>query len=154
MPNFFPISQPVSLRLEIVKFALFQAPRVQSGVVTVSWEAGSRGERVRELYGKAGSGMHSHSREAGFTRLWWIQGTISATLTAVGVEETTTKGRSSGALALNISFLYPNSIRWLIRVHGSCQANGEFLSYPVIDEPEGLHLLSQSEVTHFLKVPW
>jgi hypothetical protein len=33
--------------------------------------------------------MHSHLREAGFTQLWWIQGTISATLTAVGVDKTT-----------------------------------------------------------------
>jgi hypothetical protein len=37
------------------------------------------------LHREAESGMHSHSREAGLTRLWWIQGAISATLTAVGV---------------------------------------------------------------------
>jgi hypothetical protein len=38
------------------------------------------------------SGMHSHSREAGCTRLWCIQGMISAILTAVGVNKTRTKG--------------------------------------------------------------
>jgi hypothetical protein len=85
------------------------------------------------LYGENGSGIHSHPREAGFTQLWWIQGTISATLTAVGVTKQQQKCPSSGALWLNISFLYPNSIPWLIRVHGSCQANRESLSYPVID---------------------
>jgi hypothetical protein len=26
------------------------------------------------LYGEAESGRYSHSREAGFTQLWWIQG--------------------------------------------------------------------------------
>jgi hypothetical protein len=36
--------------------------------------------------------MHSHSREAGLSRPWWIQGTISATLTMVGVDKITTKG--------------------------------------------------------------
>jgi hypothetical protein len=30
--------------------------------------------------------------EAGFTWLWWVHGTISATLTAVGVGKITTKG--------------------------------------------------------------
>jgi hypothetical protein len=35
--------------------------------------------------------MHCHLREAGFTWLWWIQGMISATLTVVGVDKTTTK---------------------------------------------------------------
>jgi hypothetical protein len=44
------------------------------------------------FYGKVEPGMQSHLREAGFTRLWWIQGTISATLTAMGVDKTTTKG--------------------------------------------------------------
>jgi hypothetical protein len=34
--------------------------------------------------------MHSHSREAGFTQLWWIQETISATLAAVEVDKATT----------------------------------------------------------------
>jgi hypothetical protein len=36
--------------------------------------------------------MHSHSGEAGFTQLWWIQGAIFATLSAVGIDKTTTKG--------------------------------------------------------------
>jgi hypothetical protein len=36
--------------------------------------------------------MHSHSGEAGFTQLWWIQGAIFATLTAVGIDKITTKG--------------------------------------------------------------
>jgi hypothetical protein len=44
------------------------------------------------LHGEARSGMHSHSREAGLSRLWWIQGAISATLTVVGIDRTTTKG--------------------------------------------------------------
>jgi hypothetical protein len=35
--------------------------------------------------------MYSHSREAGLTQLWWIQGAISATLTVVGVDKITTK---------------------------------------------------------------
>jgi hypothetical protein len=39
------------------------------------------------LHGESGSEMHSHSREAGLTQLWWIQGAISATLTVVGVIE-------------------------------------------------------------------
>jgi hypothetical protein len=43
------------------------------------------------LYDEAGSEMHSHLKEAGFTMLWWIQGMISATLTAVVVEKITTK---------------------------------------------------------------
>jgi hypothetical protein len=33
--------------------------------------------------------MHSHSREAGLTQLWWIQRAISATLTIVGIDKTT-----------------------------------------------------------------
>jgi hypothetical protein len=41
------------------------------------------------LHGEAGSGMHSHSREAVFTWLWWIQGAI---LTIVGIDKITTKG--------------------------------------------------------------
>jgi hypothetical protein len=44
------------------------------------------------LHCESGSGMYSHSREAGLTRLWWIQGAITATLTAVGVDKITTKG--------------------------------------------------------------
>jgi hypothetical protein len=45
------------------------------------------------LHGEAGSGTHSHSREAGLTQLWWIQGAISAILTVVGVvDKITTKG--------------------------------------------------------------
>jgi hypothetical protein len=44
------------------------------------------------LHGEAESGMYSHSREAGLTQLWWIQGAISATLTVVGVDKITTKG--------------------------------------------------------------
>jgi hypothetical protein len=44
------------------------------------------------LHGEAGSGMHSHLREADFTWLWWIQGAMFATLTAVGVDNITTKG--------------------------------------------------------------
>jgi hypothetical protein len=44
------------------------------------------------LYGETRSGMLTHSREAGFTRLWEVPGTISATLTAVGVDKTSTKG--------------------------------------------------------------
>jgi hypothetical protein len=36
--------------------------------------------------------MHSYSGEAGFTPLWWIQGAIFATLTAVGIDKIKTKG--------------------------------------------------------------
>jgi hypothetical protein len=77
--------------------------------------------------------MHSHSREAGFTQLWWIQGTIFVTLTAVGVEKNNKGAPPVGLQWLNISFLYPNSIPWFIRAHENCQADGESLSYPVID---------------------
>jgi hypothetical protein len=52
---------------------------------------GARFQRVI-LQGEAGSGMHSHLREAGLTGLWWIQGAITATLTMVGVDKITTKG--------------------------------------------------------------
>jgi hypothetical protein len=64
----------------------------------VSWEAEScQGRLLRfcrlVLHGEAGSGMHSHLREAGLTWLWWIQGAITATLTVVGVvEKITTRG--------------------------------------------------------------
>jgi hypothetical protein len=44
------------------------------------------------LPGEAGSGTHCHFREAGFTQLWWIQGAIFATLTAMWVDKITTKG--------------------------------------------------------------
>jgi hypothetical protein len=71
----------------------------------VSWEAEEEScqERVLRfqrviLHSEAGSGMHSHFREAGLTWLWWIQGTISAPLTAVGVDKITTKGPSNGVL--------------------------------------------------------
>jgi hypothetical protein len=41
-------------------------------------------------------------------------------------------------------------------VHGSCQADGKSLLDTVIDfwesQPEGLHLLSQGEVTYFFDV--
>jgi hypothetical protein len=47
--------------------------------------------------------MHSHLREADFTQLWWIQGTISSTLTVVGVDKTTTKGLIHGVLAVEHS---------------------------------------------------
>jgi hypothetical protein len=75
--------------------------------------------------------MHSHSREAGFTQLWWIQGTISATLTAVRVHKTTR--REPLQWGFMVEHLYPNSIPWFIRVYGSCQANRDSLSYLVID---------------------
>jgi hypothetical protein len=59
--------------------------------------------------------MHSHSREAGLTRLWWIQGAISATLTMVGVDNITTKGPSNGVLMVGyfILFFYPMSFFFL-----------------------------------------
>jgi hypothetical protein len=42
------------------------------------------------LHDEAGSGMQSHSREAGLTQLWWIQVAIPATLTIV--DKIKTKG--------------------------------------------------------------
>jgi hypothetical protein len=60
----------------------------------VSWEAGPcRGmvwvfQRVI-LDGEAGSGTHYRLGEAGFTWLWWIQGAIFVTLTAVGIDKAT-----------------------------------------------------------------
>jgi hypothetical protein len=85
------------------------------------------------LHGETGSGIHSHSREGGFTWLWWIQGTVSATLTAVGIDKTTTKGPSSGALVAEHSISLPTQHLLVYKVHESCQANRESLSYPVID---------------------
>jgi hypothetical protein len=78
------------------------------------------------LYDEAGSGMHSCSREAGFTRLWGIQGMISASLTAWGWTKQQT---SSGALMVEHSIPLPRQHPWFIRVRGSCQANGDSLSY-------------------------
>jgi hypothetical protein len=51
--------------------------------------------------------MHSHSGEAGFTWLWWIQGAISATLTAVGVDKITTKGTLQWVLMVGHFILLP-----------------------------------------------
>jgi hypothetical protein len=42
--------------------------------------------------------MYSHSKEAGFAWLWWIQEMISVTLTAVGV----TKINNKKALAVEL----------------------------------------------------
>jgi hypothetical protein len=44
------------------------------------------------LHDEVGTGMYSHSREAGFIWLWWIHGEISATLTMVEVDKTTIQG--------------------------------------------------------------
>jgi hypothetical protein len=130
----------------------------------VSWKAGSCWERAQAfqrviLHGEAGLGMHSHSKEAGFTWLWWIQRMISATLTVVGVDKTTTKGLLQWDFSSWTfhSFTQTASSALFISVCVSCQANREVPSYPVIDfwesQSEGLHLLSQGEVTYFLMVP-
>jgi hypothetical protein len=37
--------------------------------------------------------MYSHSREAGFIQLWWIQRMISVTLTVVGVDKKQQRAR-------------------------------------------------------------
>jgi hypothetical protein len=61
----------------------------------VSWEVescgGMRALRLWRviLHGEAGSGMLSHLREAGLTRLWWIQIAISVTLAIVATKKTT-----------------------------------------------------------------
>jgi hypothetical protein len=65
--------------------------------LVVSWEVESCRGRVQAfqrmiLDGEAGSGKHSHSGEAGFTQLWWIQRAFFATLTVVGIDKITTKG--------------------------------------------------------------
>jgi hypothetical protein len=45
------------------------------------------------LHGEARSGKHSHWREAGLIQLWWIQGAIIATFTAMRVvDKIKTKG--------------------------------------------------------------
>jgi hypothetical protein len=85
------------------------------------------------LHGEAGSEMHSNVREAGCTWLWWIQGKICYFNCGGGEQNNNKSAPPVGLQQLNISFLYPNSIPWFIRVHGSCQANRESLSYPVID---------------------
>jgi hypothetical protein len=59
------------------------------------------------LHGEIRSGMHSHLREAGFTQLWWTQGAISVTLTAVGVDKITTKCPSSRVLMAGHSIPLP-----------------------------------------------
>jgi hypothetical protein len=59
------------------------------------------------LHGEAGSGMHSHSGEAGFTSLWWIQGAIFATLAVVGIDKLTTKGPLHGVLMVGHFILLP-----------------------------------------------
>jgi hypothetical protein len=53
--------------------------------------------------------MHSHSGEAGFTQLWWIQGTSFAALTAVGMDKITKRH-----LQLDILFFHPDSIFWFL----------------------------------------
>jgi hypothetical protein len=64
------------------------------------------------MHGEAGLEMHSHLREAGLTRLWWIQEAITATLTMVGVDKITIKCPSNGALNGWIFYFifYPDSI--------------------------------------------
>jgi hypothetical protein len=69
----------------------------------VSWEADTCLGRVWEfwkviLHGEVGLGMHSRLREAGFTQMWWIQGAISATLTAVEVDKITTTTKKASAM--------------------------------------------------------
>jgi hypothetical protein len=69
-------------------------------------EEGQAFQRVI-LHGEAGSGIHSHLGEAGFTQLWWTQGAISATLTAVGLDKTTTKGPLQWVLMVGHFILLP-----------------------------------------------
>jgi hypothetical protein len=64
---------------------------VVSWEVEFCWRRVLRFQRVI-LHCETGSGMPSHLREAGLTRMWWIQGAISATLTVVGVDKIITKG--------------------------------------------------------------
>jgi hypothetical protein len=100
----------------------------------VSWEAGSCPGRVL-LHGEAGSGMHSIEGS-------WLHSAVVdprndlCYLNCVGVEKTTKESLQPGFSSWTF-YLYPNSIAWFIRVCGSCQANGEFPSYPVIDFWEG-----------------
>jgi hypothetical protein len=63
----------------------------------VSWKVESCRGRAQMFWrvildGEAKSGTHPHSGEAGFSRMWWIQGAIIVTLTVVGIDKTTTKG--------------------------------------------------------------
>jgi hypothetical protein len=118
------------------------------GFPVVSWEAGScwgrvvvfsrwscmvrLGQGCTPVWGKLASLGYSGSREQ--CLLHWKQ---------------QQKGPSSETLWLNIPLLYSNSIPcipWFIRVHGSCQANRQSLSYSVIDfwesQIKGLYLLS------------
>jgi hypothetical protein len=68
--------------------------------------------------------MHSHSREAAFTQLWWIQGTIFATLTAVQFLKQQQKGPSSGALAVEHSIPLPKQHPLVYK--GVCELSGEW----------------------------
>jgi hypothetical protein len=44
------------------------------------------------LDGAAESGTYSHLGEAGFTRLWWIQGAVFVTSTVMEINKRTTNG--------------------------------------------------------------
>jgi hypothetical protein len=100
-----------------------------------SWEAESCWGRAWAfqrviLHGEAGSGTYSHLKEAGFTWLWWIQGTISATLTVVGVDKTTTKGPLQWDFS---SWTFHSCTQTASPgLYGSCQ-DMESLSYPIVD---------------------
>jgi hypothetical protein len=58
------------------------------------------------LHGEAGFRVHSHSREVGLTRLWWIQGAVSATLTVVGVDKITTQWGFNGTFLFICYYYY------------------------------------------------
>jgi hypothetical protein len=58
--------------------------------------------------------MHSHLGEADFTWLWWIQGVIFATLTAVEIDKITTKGPSNGMLMVGHFILLPGQYLLLL----------------------------------------
>jgi hypothetical protein len=82
---------------QLLELSRAELSSCHSWSTVVSWEAESCERRVLRfqrviLHGETGSGMHSHLREAGLTRLWWIPGAISGTLTVVGVDKITTKG--------------------------------------------------------------
>jgi hypothetical protein len=59
--------------------------------------------------------MHFHLREAGLTQLWWIQGAISATLTAVGVVDKITTKWDFNRWTFYL-FIYPDNVFFFLTV--------------------------------------
>jgi hypothetical protein len=112
--------------------------------------------KASSIVGEAGSGIHSHSRKAGFTQLWWNQGTICYFDCGGGGGKQQQKGPSSGALAVEHSILLPKQHLLFYKGVGVVMLTGSLSLTQLLifeSQPKGLYLLSHGEVTYFLKVP-